>query len=180
MSKPALAVIAMICLTSPALAQSMPTGSATVHAHQHGAGQLPSHGSAAVGQLEITGGFARATLPGQPVGGGYLMIANNGDAADRLVSARSNVAGRVEIREMAIERGLMKMRELPDGLEIAAAELVELAPGGFHLMFMELKEPLVEGAQVEVTLTFAVAGDVSVPLAIAAPNAGDAGHPEHN
>lgn len=126
--------------------------------------------------LVITEGFTRATRPGAPVGGGFMTIANTSSVDDRLVAASSAVAGVMQIHEMAMADGMMKMRELPDGLPIPAGQTVTLKPGGYHVMFMDLKEPLVEGATVEVTLTFEKAGTVVVPLAVLAPNADKAGH----
>ncbi len=137
-----------------------------------------SHGdmeAVLAGDLMLSGGFSRATLPNAPVGGGFLTIANQG-GDDRLVSASADVSERVEIHEMAMEGDVMKMRELPDGLPIPAGETVELKPGSYHLMFMGLKDALVEGETVEVTLEFEQAGEVVVPLLVGAPNAKGAGH----
>ena len=131
-----------------------------------------------LGSLEISGGYARATLPNAPVGGGFLTIVNHGSADDRLVSAVSPVAGQTQLHEMAMDGGVMKMRELADGIKIPAGATVTLAPGGFHIMFMQLKQALVEGTTVPVTLTFEKAGTATVELAVggiaakAAPSAG--------
>ncbi|HEY5216751.1 MAG TPA: copper chaperone PCu(A)C [Pseudolabrys sp.] len=78
--------------------------------------------------------FSRATPGGSQVGVGYMAIINTGSIADRLVSASSPAAGKVQIHEMAMQNGVMKMRELPDGLPIEAGKTVSLAPGGNHLM----------------------------------------------
>lgn len=121
-----------------------------------------------LGAINISLPFTRATLPNAPVGGGFLTIENEGPEADRLVSATSAVAGDTQIHEMAMEGEVMKMRELPDGLEIPAGETVVLAPGGFHIMFMGLKQPFVEGETVPVTLTFEKAGSVEVLLPVEA------------
>jgi copper(I)-binding protein len=118
------------------------------------------------GTLQLTGAFTRATLPNAPVGGGYVTITNTGAEADRLVAAASPVAGDVQIHEMKMEADVMKMAELPDGIEIPAGETVVLAPGGFHLMFMQLNEPLVEGTSIPVTLTFERAGTVEIELSV--------------
>ena len=88
------------------------------------------------GDLEISAYRAKAMLPGQPVGGGYLSIANKGTAADRLVAATSPSAGMVEIHTMEIVNDVMTMRPVEGGLEIPAGATVELKPGGTHLMFM--------------------------------------------
>jgi copper(I)-binding protein len=124
-----------------------------------------------VGDLVLSHGFSRATRPGAPVGGGFLTITNKGREADTLVGASSPAAGHMEVHEMAMQDGVMKMRELEGGLPIPAGETVVLKPGGYHIMFMALKQPLVEGKTVEVTLKFARAGDVTLPLAIGAPDA---------
>lgn len=118
------------------------------------------------GDLEISGGYTKAMLPGQPVGGGYLTIKNNGKTDDVLVSASSPVAGAVEIHEMAMQGQVMKMRKLEGGLPIGAGQSVALAPGGFHLMFLRLQAPFREGTTVPLTLTFKTAGKVDVTLQV--------------
>lgn len=151
-------------------------------AHQHGAMQAGTDVAAPVtlGDLTLEGGFTRATPPGAQVGGGFVTITNGGDADDRLVSASSPVAGHVEIHEMAMEGDVMRMRELPDGLPIPAGEAVELKPGGYHLMFMELKKPLVEGETVPVTLVFEKSGEVQLDLPVGPMKGGKgAGHASH-
>lgn len=125
-----------------------------------------STASEAVGDLVVSGGFARAMLPGAKVGGGYLTIVNPGSKADRLISVSSPAAGRVELHEMAMEGEVMRMRVLKEGLAIAAGETIALAPGGKHLMFFGVAEPFEEGASVAVTLTFEHAGAVEAALAV--------------
>ena len=146
------------------------------------AAALPSMALAAdiqVGTLTISGAFSRATLPNAPVAGGFLTITNAGSEDDRLIAATSPVAGMTQIHEMKMEGDVMKMTELPDGLVIPAGQTVTLAPGGYHIMFMQLKQALVEGGKVPVTLTFEKAGTVEVELDIGAVNAKDAGHSMH-
>lgn len=120
------------------------------------------------GSLEIVHPWARATPPGAAVGGGYTTIKNEGDEADRLVSASAEIADKTEIHEMKVEDGVMKMSPLPDGIEIPAHETVKLAPGGFHIMFMHLKGPLKQGERIPGTLTFEKAGTVKVEFAVEA------------
>lgn len=132
-----------------------------------------------LGDLALSAPFTRATPPNAPVAGGFVTIANTGSEDDRLVAARADdVAGRMEIHEMAMEGDVMKMRQLSDGLPIPAGQSVELKPGGYHVMFMELKKPLVEGETVNVTLVFEKAGEIELPFAVGPRNAnmGDAGH----
>ncbi|MBC2773857.1 DUF1775 domain-containing protein [Rhizobium sp. AQ_MP] len=118
------------------------------------------------GDLELTAGFTKAMLPGQPVGGGFVTITNKGGEDDRLVSATSAQAGEVQLHEMAMEGDVMKMRQLTDGIAIPAGQTVELKPGGLHLMFYKVAEPFQEGGTVNVTLTFEKAGTVEVALPV--------------
>ncbi|MET3927237.1 copper chaperone PCu(A)C [Devosia sp. 2618] len=118
------------------------------------------------GALNISGAFSRATLPNAPVGGGFMTIENTGTEADRLVSVSSDVAADAQIHEMALQNDIMKMRHLSDGIEIGAGETVVLSPGGYHIMFMKLKQPFVLGETVNVTLNFEKAGSVEVPLTV--------------
>lgn len=127
-----------------------------------------------LGPINISQPFTRATLPNAPVGGGFLTIENTGTEPDRLVSATSPASDVVQIHEMAMEGNVMKMRQLADGLEIPAGETVVLAPGGFHLMFMGLKQAFVEGEAIEVTLVFEKAGTVEVSLSVGAVAASEA------
>ena len=117
------------------------------------------------GELSIEKAWARATAPGAPVGGGYLAIRNKAAAGDRLVGASSPVAGRMELHEMTMEKDVMKMREVK-GMDVPAKGALEFKPGGYHLMFIELKKPLKQGEKVPVTLKFAKAGEVKVEFAI--------------
>ncbi|EUB95482.1 protein of unknown function DUF461 [Rhizobium sp. CF080] len=126
------------------------------------------------GNLEITSAFTKAMLPGQPVGGGYLTVKNNGPADDMLVSVASPAAGTVELHEMAMQGEVMRMRKLDTGIAIPAGKTVELTPGGLHLMFMKVKEPFKQGDKVPVTLTFEKAGKMDITLPVEA--AGPGGH----
>lgn len=142
-----------------------------------------SHGAAApqavaAGDLSITGGWARAMLPGQPAGGGYLTVTNSGQTADKLVSAASPNAGKVEVHTMEVVNDVMVMRPVDGGLDIPAGSTVELKPGGLHLMFMAVTEPFKQGASVPVTLEFEKAGKVEVMLPVQAKQGGE-DHSQH-
>ena len=115
-----------------------------------------------LGDLTVTSPWTRATPGGAKIAGGYLKITNNGTAADRFVGAKSDTADRVEIHEMSMSDGVMKMRPLPNGLEIKPGETVELKSGGYHLMFMDLKQPLKQGDTLKATLQFEKAGTLDV------------------
>lgn len=119
-----------------------------------------------IGPLTIMHPWARATPPGAKVGGGYLTVENSANEGDRLVSATADVAGRVEIHEMTVVDGVMKMRPLGDGLEVPASGSVELKPGSYHVMMMDLQQPLKEGESFHGTLTFEKAGTVDVTYRI--------------
>lgn len=123
------------------------------------------------GNLEITSAWVKATLPSQPAGGGFLTIENKGSEADRLLSATSPVTEIVQVHEMKMDGDVMKMAELKDGLEIPAGAKIELKPGGFHIMFMGLKNQIKEGETVHVTLTFEKAGVVEVDMPVMAAGA---------
>jgi hypothetical protein len=118
------------------------------------------------GDLEITSGWVRAMLPGQPAGGGFFIVTNKGASADRLLAASSEKAGRMEIHTMEIVNDVMVMRPVAGGLEIPAGATVELKPGGLHVMFMEVADPYQEGTTVPVTLEFEKAGKVDLVLPV--------------
>lgn len=119
-----------------------------------------------LGDLIIDHPHARATVEGAPVSGGYMTITNKGDADARLLSAASEFSGKTEIHEMAMDGDVMKMRKLDDGLAIPAGETVILKPGGLHIMFMGLKEPLMRDEKRAVTLTFEKAGSIDVDFTV--------------
>jgi copper(I)-binding protein len=133
------------------------------------------------GDLVITQAWSRATPGGAKTGGGYLTIENKGSTPDRLIGGSADVAGKVEVHEMAMNNGVMTMRPLDKGLAIEPGKTVKLAPGGYHLMMLDLKSPLKKGDKLPVTLEFEKAGKVTVSLDVqgvgaqgpaAAPSAG--------
>ncbi len=132
-----------------------------------------------VGELILKAPFARATLPNQPVAGAFLTITNNGAEDDVLIAVSSPISERGEVHEMKMDGDTMRMREMADGLVIPTGETVELKPGGYHLMFMQLKQPLVEGEMVEMTLEFQNAGTVTIPFAIVGKGAKSMDHSGH-
>ncbi|MBQ8104557.1 MAG: DUF1775 domain-containing protein [Afipia sp.] len=139
----------------------------------HGKMAAPKSGSDTLkaGDLIVAAPWTRATPGGAKIAGGYLKITNNGKSADRLLSAISAGADRVEIHEMSMTDGVMKMRPLTDGLTIKPGETVELKPGGFHIMFMDIKQPLKQGDKLKATLTFEKAGKLDVTFDVNAMGA---------
>ena len=102
-------------------------------------------------QVTVKDPWIRATVPQQKATGAFMQLSAAQDT--RLVEAKSPVAGTVEIHEMKMENNVMKMRPV-QGVEIAAGKAVDLKPGGYHVMLMELKEQMKDGASVPVTLVF--------------------------
>lgn len=119
----------------------------------------------ALAQLQIEKPWARATAPGASVAGGYMLIRNQGAAADRLVGASSPAAGKVELHVHINDNGVMKMREVP-GYDVPGKGAFELKPGGAHLMFMSIKRPFKEGEKLPVKLKFEKAGEVNAEFQV--------------
>jgi periplasmic copper chaperone A len=133
-------------------------------------------GSYRVGDLTIEAPWARATPAGAKVGGAYLKIINNGTQPDRLMGGSLTGASDVEVHEMSMSNGVMKMRHLKDGLEIKPGQTIELKPGSYHLMLMGLREGLKQGGNIKGSLIFQRAGTVDIEYAIAPIGAASGGH----
>ena len=114
------------------------------------------------GSLDIADPWSRATPKGSSVAAGYMKIKNTGSAPDRLISGSSEVASKFEVHEMTKENGVAKMRPVKGGLEIKPGDTVELKPGSFHVMFVDLKKPLTAGDHIKATLVFEKVGSVNV------------------
>ena len=134
-----------------------------------------------IGNLQISQPWTRATPKGAAVAGGYLKITNTGTTPDRLLGGSTDVAKRFEIHEMSMDKGVMKMRELKDGLDIPPGATVELKPSSFHIMMQELARPLAKGQRVKASLTFEKAGKGEVEFAVEAIGASaGGGETKHN
>jgi copper(I)-binding protein len=142
------------------------------------AAPLAAHGFT-VGQLKIGHPWSRESAPGQKVGAGFLTITNTGTTDDRLLSASSSAAEQVQVHTAGLVNGVMRMRELKDGLAIPAGATVTLAPGGYHIMLIGLKGPLVRGAMIPAELRFAKAGRVKISFKVEAITATEADHAAH-
>jgi len=114
------------------------------------------------GDLVISQPWSRATPGGAKVGGGYLTIKNTGTTPDRLIGGTSDVAPKVEVHEMSMANGVMTMRPVEGGLTIPPGKTVTLAPGGYHLMLLDLTGPLKQGESLPMTLNFEKAGPVKL------------------
>lgn len=102
--------------------------------------------------LDVKGAWVRATVQGQNATGAFMTITSR-DAA-KLVGVTSAVAGVVEVHEMKMDGDVMTMRAVEGGLDLPAGQAVELKPGGFHLMMMDLKQTLAKDTTIAMTLTF--------------------------
>jgi len=122
-------------------------------------------------KIDVEKPYARATPAGAMSGAAYMTLANETQTADRLTGASSEVAAKVQIHEMKVVNGVMKMREVAGGLAIPAGGSVALKPGSYHVMLMGLKKPLVAGQSFPLTLTFAKAGNISVTVPVEAMGA---------
>ncbi len=139
----ALALVAMLTVAAPALAEAVK-----------------------VGDLEITNAWARATPPGAHTAAAYLTVKNTGAAADTLTAVETQAAGMVMLHKMEMDNGVMKMRVVDGGIAIAPGKTVTLAPDGLHIMLMDMTDPLKAGSTLEVKLTFAKAGTATVTMPV--------------
>lgn len=127
--------------------------------------------NANVGNLSVDAAWTRATAPRALNGSVFMTIYNDGEEADRLVSASTPEAIRTELHTHATVDGVTRMRPVEDGIEVPAAGMVELAPGGRHIMLLGLTATLAEGAMIPVTLTFEHAGTVTVDVPVGGASA---------
>jgi hypothetical protein len=118
------------------------------------------------GAITIDHPWTRATPRGSTVATGYFTLVNTGTTPDRLVGATSEAAGRVELHEMSMVDGVMRMRPMKDGVDLKPGQTVEFKPNAFHLMMLDLKQQLQQGQRVKGTLTFEKAGTVDVEFAV--------------
>ena len=124
--------------------------------------------------LRIDHPYARPTPPGARTGGAYLAIENRGGEADRLLRVTTTAAGSAEIHSMTMDGNVMRMRAIA-ALDIPPRATTSLKPGGYHLMLLDLKRPLMSGDTISLTLTFERKGVVEVPVRVEA--AGSASTP---
>ncbi len=132
--------------------------------------------------VEVKNAWVRATVQGQKATGAFMQI--TAPAATTLVAVTTPVAGVAEVHEMKMDGDVMRMRPLAKGLELPAGKAVQLKPGGYHLMLMDLKLPLQKDTTIPITLTLQDSKgaqstqDLRVPVLNAAPG-GQADH-QHN
>jgi periplasmic copper chaperone A len=141
----------------------------------HGAGQVENHHPANVAAqtVDVKDAWVRTSVQGQKATGAFMTLTAKEGLT--LIGGSSPVAGVTEIHEMKVDGGIMKMRAMAGGLALPAGQAVELKPGGYHVMLMDLKAPLAKDTAVALTLVFKDAKgaeskvEVSVPVARTAP-----------
>lgn len=128
-------------------------------------GWLSPAAAAGGGALSVEGAWARASIGDSKVSAVYLVVANRGEEADRLVGAKTGRAAHAMIHRSVVEAEVAKMRHV-DAVEVPPGESVRLEPGGLHVMLTEVAPPLVAGESISVTLVFERAGrlELSVPV----------------
>jgi periplasmic copper chaperone A len=133
-------------------------------------------GAASGGNLAVRGVYARATAKPMEmaeamgaVSAAYMLIENNGDSADKLVGVTTDVAEMAQIHLTTVTDGVAQMREVEGGLEIPADGMAELKPGSYHIMLMGLKQPLLPGDVIQLTLTFESGVEIIVDVPVRAP-----------
>lgn len=119
-----------------------------------------------IGAISVDNPYTRATVAGQVAAGGFMRIVNTG-AADQLISVSSPVSTEVQLHTMKMDGNVMQMREVKR-IDLPANGAVELKPGGLHLMFINIKEPLKVGDFVPVKLKFTKAGEVEIKMPVKA------------
>jgi periplasmic copper chaperone A len=141
------------------------------------AGPVTAGHELALKDLRVGHPYARATPPGARAGAAFFTVENRGAQDDRLVAVASPVAAAAELHTMAMDGTVMRMRALRE-IDIPAGAKVALKPGGFHVMLLDLKQPLAAGEKIPMTLTFERAGSINVTVNVEAmvPAAG-AAHP---
>ena len=134
-----------------------------------------------LGDLQIDAPWTRATPGGATVGGGFMRITNRGTQPDRLLGGSFDLSKKFEVHEMTMDNGVMKMRPVEGGLEIKPGATVELKPGSYHVMMIDLTSGIRQGAPAKGALQFQNAGKVDIeydvaPVGAAAPPMGGMKH----
>lgn len=122
----------------------------------------------AVGDLEVSGAWARASIGTSRPGAAYLTVTNTGTTPDALVAVATPAAAMPMIHATAVAADGVARMEHVARLELPPGATVTLAPGGMHVMLMDLTAPLVAGATLPLTLTFERAGPVEIAMPILA------------
>jgi copper(I)-binding protein len=126
--------------------------------------------TAAAAPITVEKAWARATPGAITTGGAYMTLVDHGTSPDRLVAVSTPVAGKAELHVMSTDNGISTMRPV-DALTVEPGKPVELKPGGYHVMLIDLKQPLKQGDSFPMTLTFEKAGTIQVTVTVEKPGA---------
>lgn len=135
--------------------------------------------SAVAANVTVSNAWARATMPGQPVSAAYMQIKSDTNA--KLIGVSSSAVPQVEVHEMKMDGDVMQMREVK-AIDLPKGKTVALEPGGFHIMLMNLKQPIAVGEVIPLTLVVESGGKkqkVEVKAEARAPDSGAMQHPQH-
>ncbi len=157
-----MALLPVVAVTAGWHAVIAQTGRQTADADVLRVGEMDPGQAAAVHAEQA---WARATAPQQKVGGAYVTLISPAD--DWLVGVSTPIAGRAEVHEMRMDGNVMRMREVEGGLALPAGKVVALAPGGYHIMLMNLKQPLVAGQVIPIQLQFRTAPPLDLRVQVA-------------
>jgi periplasmic copper chaperone A len=120
---------------------------------------------AAAADIQVTHAWARPTPPTVQVGAVYFSVKNSGAKEDKLMAVSSSVAASVEIHETQTVKGVMQMRQVAS-VSCPAGATLKIEPGGLHVMLLGLKQPLLDGSKMDLTLRFRDAGVLSIQVPI--------------
>ena len=153
------------------------TIAAATPSHAEQENHLAEHTAAAHhSDIQITTAWSRELPPTAPVGAAFMKVENHSDQADRLMSADSSIAEITELHAHIHEGDVMRMVKV-DAIDVPAHGSLTLEPGGYHIMLIDLKKPLVAGEQLPLTLQFEHAGQVDVTVDIKSSDAGTSAEP---
>lgn len=130
--------------------------------------------------VSVSNAWARASVKGQNATGVFMSL--KASSSTRLVAINTSVAKVSEIHQMSVENNIMKMSALPNGLELGAGRVVELKPGGYHIMLLDLKKTLEKDSKIDLQLTFQDATgkktqmQMTVPVLLQANEGSNASH----
>ncbi len=131
------------------------------------------------GKIKIVHPWTRVPPAAAKLAAGFMTLTNGGTETDRLIGGSAVDFGRVEVHEMTMTGGIMKMRQLEKGIEIKPGETVELIPSGYHMMLMDLTKPPKEGEPLKGTLVFEKAGTIEITYKVEPLGAKTSGGHDH-
>ena len=121
------------------------------------------------GPVAVTDAWSRASTPGAQTAAIYVTVTSA--EPDRLTGVTTPVAATAEVHQSRMDHGVMQMRPVPGGLAVTPGTPIHMVPGSYHIMLMGLKQPLQQGTQIPLTLTFEHASAVTVQATVASPGA---------